>query len=67
MAYLFLRAMVLSQVKEVKDVSVPRFEVDGKGPWSFVAALVDVASCVVVYPQHWYKTIGCTVGLNHHM
>lgn len=55
--------MVLSEVEKVKDISVPRLEVDGKGPRALVSTLVDVAGCIVVDPEHWHQAIGLPIGL----
>lgn len=49
--------MVLSEIKKVKDISVPRLKVDGKCSRALVSSLVNVASCVVVDPQHWHQAI----------
>ena len=45
-----LLAVVLPQIQELKDVGVPRLEVDGKGAGSLVASLVNVPGGVVVNP-----------------
>jgi hypothetical protein len=58
----FLFAVVLAQVEEAKDVSVPWLKVDSKGTWTLVATLVDIASSVVVYTEHRNETVGCSVG-----
>ena len=55
--------MVLFEVKKVKNISVPRLEVDGKGPRALVSTLVNVAGCVVVDPEHWHQAIGLPIGL----
>jgi len=57
----FLVAVVLPQVDKVEDVVVPRLEVDGEGPWTFVAPLVDVASSRVVCAEHRYNTVRVAV------
>lgn len=55
--------MILSEVEKVEDISMPRLEVDGKGPWSFVSTLIDVAGRIVVDPEHRHQAIGLTIGL----
>jgi len=39
--------MVLSELEEVVDVCVPRFEVDCEGSLSLSASLVDIPSSVI--------------------
>ena len=55
--------MVLPEVQEVKDVGMPRLQVDGKCPGAFVPSLVHVAGSVVVNPQHGHQSIRRAVGL----
>merc|ERR1719234_1894906 len=59
---LLLLAMVLLQVKEVKDIGMPGFKVDGKSSRPLVSALVDIASSVVEHPQHRHQAIAVAVG-----
>lgn len=55
--------MVLPEIKEVKHICMPRLEVNGKSPRSFVPTLIHIAGSVVENPQHWNQTIGSTVSL----
>ncbi len=55
--------MVLSEIKEVKHVSMPWLEIDGKGSRSLVPSLIHIPGSVVEYPQHGNQTIGSPVGL----
>ena len=59
--HLFL-AVVLLEVKELKDVRVPRFEVNGDGTLALAAALVDVAGGVVEDAEHGDNAVGGAVG-----
>merc|ERR1719180_715716 len=59
---LLLLAMVLLQVKEVKDIGMPGFKVDGKCSWPLVAALVDITSSVVEPPQHRHQAVAVAIG-----
>ena len=54
--------MVLPEVKELENVGMPRFEVDGKGSGTFVASLIDVTGSGIVRTQHWNNAIRITVG-----
>jgi hypothetical protein len=54
--------VVLAQVEELKDVGVPRLEVDGKRAGPLVAALVDVARRVVEDAQHGHDAVRRAVG-----
>lgn len=57
-----LFAVVLAQVKELKDICVPGLKVDGKGTRSLVATLIDVSGSVVEDTKHGGDTVGGTVG-----
>ena len=59
--HLFL-PVVLLQVKELKDVRVPRLEVNRNGTLALAAALVNVSSRIVEHTQHWNNPVGRTVG-----
>merc|ERR1719234_737974 len=59
---LLLLAMVLLQVKEVKDIGVPGFKVDSKSSRPLVATLVDIASSVVEHPQHRHQAVAVAIG-----
>lgn len=48
----YLVAVVLFEVKEVKDIGVPGLEVDGDGSLALSTALIDVACGVVEDTQH---------------
>jgi hypothetical protein len=53
--------VVLAHVEELKDVGVPRLEVDGKRALALAAALVDVARRVVEDAQHGQDAVGGAV------
>ena len=59
--HLFL-SVVLFQVKELKDVRVPRLEVDRNGTLALAAALVNITGRVVENAQHWNDAVGGAVG-----
>lgn len=58
---LFL-AVVLLQVQEVKDVSMPGLQVDGKRSRPLVTALVNIASSVVEHSQHRHQAVAVAIG-----
>jgi hypothetical protein len=60
-----LLTVVLSEIKELEDISVPRLKVDGKSTRSLVTTLVDVAGSVVEDTKHRNNTVGCTVGTSN--
>ena len=49
--------MVLAQIKELKDIRVPRLQVNGKGTGTLVATLVNVTRSVVVHTKHRNDTV----------
>ena len=61
--YLLFRSMILFEIEKVKDVSMPRLEVDGKCPRALVSTLINVAGSVVEDPKHWHEAIGLPIGL----
>lgn len=54
--------MVLAEVKELKDISMPWLQVDSKGTRTLVAALVDISGGVVEHTKHGYNSVGGAVG-----
>ena len=54
--------MVLFELKEVEDVRVPRFEVDGDASLALAASLIDVARRGVKDAQHRHEAVGSAVG-----
>jgi len=54
--------VILSQIEEIEDISVPWLEVDGERSWSLVSTLVDVSSSGVECSKHWNDTVRVTVG-----
>lgn len=61
----FLLAVVLSQIKELKDIGVPGFQVDGKSTRTLVATLVNISGGVVEDTQHGDDTVRGTVGTSN--
>lgn len=59
-----LLAVVLSKVEELKDVGVPRLDVDGECAWSLVATLVNVSRGVVEHAEHREDTIRVALRMN---
>ncbi|KAI6757641.1 hypothetical protein HG531_003466 [Fusarium graminearum] len=57
-----LLTVILSEIKELEDVGVPWFKVDGEGTRSLVTTLVNVTSSVVEHTQHGNDTVGSTIG-----
>ena len=53
----FFLAVVLAEVKELKDIRVPWLEVDSEGTRTLVASLVDIASSGIIGTQHGHDTI----------
>ena len=53
--------MILSQVKEIKNISMPGLKVDGECTRPLVAALVNITSCRIVCTEHGYDTIGVAI------
>ena len=49
--------MVLSELEEIIDVSVPGLNIDGKGTLSFATTLVYVSCCVVENLEHRDKPV----------
>lgn len=64
--HLLLRSMVLAEFKEVKDVCMPWFKVDGKSPRPFVPSLVHIACSVVKHSEHGNQPIGRPISLQIH-
>lgn len=58
----FLLAMILAQVDELKDVGVPRLEINSKRTRALVTTLVDVSRRRVVHTEHGNNAVGVTVG-----
>jgi hypothetical protein len=58
----FLLSMVLPEIKEFEDISVPCLNVDGKRPRTLVASLINITCGGVICTQHRYNTIRVTVG-----
>lgn len=54
--------MVLAEVQELKNIGVPRLQVDGKSTWTLVSSLVHISGSVVEHPEHGNNTVGGTVG-----
>lgn len=59
---LFLLAMILSELKEVIDVNVPRLKIHREGSLSLTAALVNEAGSVIEDLEHGYEAVGISVG-----
>merc|ERR1719470_615246 len=59
---LLLLPVVLTEIQEVEDVSMPRLEVDGEGSWPLVAALVHVPGGVVEDPEHGDQAVAVAIG-----
>lgn len=57
-----LISVVLAELEELNNISVPRFEIDSEGSLTFATALIDVASSVIENTEHGYKSIGVAVG-----
>ncbi len=58
----FLLSVVLPQVKEVKHIGVPWFEVDGEGTRALVATLIDISGSRIVSSKHRNDTVRIAVG-----
>ena len=54
--------MVFSKVQEIKNISMPRFDVNSKGTFSFAPALVHVTRRIIKDAQHGNNTVGGTIG-----
>lgn len=61
--YLFFFSCVLPQVQEIKDVTMPWFQVYSKGTRSLIASLVNIPCSRIVNTQHWYQTVWDSIGL----
>lgn len=57
----FFLSVVLSEIEELEDVSVPWFQVDGESTWALVSTLVNISGSVVEYSQHGNNAIGVSV------
>jgi hypothetical protein len=57
----FFLSVVLPKVKELKDVSVPRLNVDSEGARTLIATLVYITSSCIVGSQHRYDSVGVAV------
>jgi hypothetical protein len=57
----FLLAVVLSELKKVIDIHVPRLEVYSEGSLSFAATLVDKAGSVIEDFKHWDQSVSISV------
>ena len=53
--------MVLSQVKELEHIGVPRLEIDGKGTGALIATLVNVTCSGVISSKHRHDAVGIAV------
>ena len=54
--------MVLPEVYEVEDISVPGFDVNCEGAGLLVASLVDVTGGHIICSKHRDDTIGVAIG-----
>src|SRR3954468_18308468 len=57
-----LLSVVLAQIQEVKDISVPRLQVDGKGARTLIATLINITCGVIKHAKHRYEAVGCAIG-----
>ena len=55
-------SVVLAKLEEVKDVGMPRLDVNGKGTFALSASLVHVTCRVVEDTKHWDDAVGGAVG-----
>ena len=58
---MFLLAMILSKLKEVVDVNVPRLKIHSEGSLSLTAALVYEASSVIEDLEHGYEAVSISI------
>src|SRR5690606_18060679 len=59
---LFFFSVVLLQIQEVENISMPGLEVNGKRTFAFSAALVHVTRGVIKHPQHGDDSVRRAVG-----
>jgi hypothetical protein len=57
----FLSSIVLAELKELNNISVPRLKVNSKGSLTFATSLIDVASSVSENTEHGYKSVGVSI------
>lgn len=54
--------MVLAQIKEFEDISVPRLDVNGESTGALVATLVDITSRSIVSAKHGDNAVRIPIG-----
>ena len=54
--------MILSELKEVIDVNVPRLKIHSEGSLSLAAALVNETGSIIEDLEHGYEAVGISVG-----
>ena len=54
---LFFFTMVFLEVEKIKDVGMPRLDVDGERTFALAATLVNVACGVIEDAKHWYNAV----------
>ncbi len=57
--------MVLTQIQEFKHIGMPGLQVNGKSPFSFTPALVNITGGIIEYPQHGNDTIAGSIGASN--
>ena len=58
----FFSAIVLPELKEIDDISMPRLQVNGEGALALAAALVHVARSVIVDLEHGHQAVRESIG-----
>lgn len=58
----FFFPVVLPQVKEIEDISVPGLEIDGESTGAFVATLVYITRSSIIRSKHRHDAIRIAIG-----
>src|SRR5688572_17177243 len=53
--------MILPEIKELKYISMPWFQVNSEGAFAFATALVYITGRIIKYTQHRYNAIAGAV------
>lgn len=57
----FFSTIVLAELEELNNISVPRLEVDGESSLTLTTTLVDVSSGIIENTEHRYETVGVSI------
>ena len=57
----FLLAMVLFEFQKIKNIGVPRLQINGKRTFALAAPLVYIPCRIVENPKHGHNPVGGTV------